>query len=346
MSSKNFALGTVATAPSPATSGTSLVLGAGEGALFPDPSTDGNFQLTIFPTDAAPTLVNAEIVTVTARSTDTLTIVRAQESTSARTVVVGDRVHAGITAAMWDALAVGGSDKTVPTVAQWKFDTPTANADPGAGYFRLSNAAKASATSIYLSTTDNDAVDRQLLVDILSEGAKVFLRSVAEPTKWARYGITLVTDNAGWFRLTTRYEQGNGGEFIDEDVVELTFNVLIEQGVLRNTYQIAWSVAGDVAIGTYPFRAYVPYPSRVVRLEASVGTAPVGSAITVWPRQDAGVYSYNCSIAAGANYGFTDYGTSGSIVAQGAYYEVTLFGVGSTTPGADMVVQMTFDRLD
>lgn len=91
---KNFAVSTVATAPSPATSGTSLVVATGEGARFPA----APFNATICPLGVLPTPLNAEIVRVTAISTDTLTIVRAQESTSARTVVVGDLICATLTA--------------------------------------------------------------------------------------------------------------------------------------------------------------------------------------------------------------------------------------------------------
>jgi hypothetical protein len=90
---KNFAYGTVATAPSPASSGTSLVVTAGQGALFPTPP----FNATIWPVIAQPLLANAEIVRVTAIATDTLTIVRAQEGSSARTVVIGDQIAATIT---------------------------------------------------------------------------------------------------------------------------------------------------------------------------------------------------------------------------------------------------------
>lgn len=91
---KNLAYSTVATAPSPATSGTSLVVAAGQGTLFPTPP----FNATIWITAANPITTNAEIVRVTGISTDTLTIVRAQEGTVARTVVVGDQIAATITA--------------------------------------------------------------------------------------------------------------------------------------------------------------------------------------------------------------------------------------------------------
>ncbi len=90
---KNFAYGTVATAPSPATSGTSLVVQSGEGAAFPTPP----FNATVWPTGVQPLDVNAEIVRVTGVSTDTFTIVRSQEGSSARSIVVGDQIANTIT---------------------------------------------------------------------------------------------------------------------------------------------------------------------------------------------------------------------------------------------------------
>lgn len=91
---KNFATSLVATAPSPATSGTSLVVTAADGAKFPTPP----FNAPVWPAGVQPTTANAEIVRVTAISTDTFTIVRQQEGTSARTIVVGDQIGANITA--------------------------------------------------------------------------------------------------------------------------------------------------------------------------------------------------------------------------------------------------------
>lgn len=104
MAAKNFAISTVATAPSPATSGTSLVVAAGEGARLPTVP----FQATIWPAGGTPTPLTAEVVTVTAVSTDTLTITRAQESSTARTVVAGDLIAATLTAGMWAAPAFVG----------------------------------------------------------------------------------------------------------------------------------------------------------------------------------------------------------------------------------------------
>lgn len=90
---KNFAYSTVATAPSPASSGTSLVVASGDGAKFPATP----FNATVWPAGVQPTTANAEIVRVTNISTDTLTLTRTQESSSARSIVVGDQIAATIT---------------------------------------------------------------------------------------------------------------------------------------------------------------------------------------------------------------------------------------------------------
>lgn len=89
----NFAVSLVATAPSPATSGTSLVITAGQGAWFPA----APFNAVAAPPNTAATPSNAEIVRVTAISTDTFTITRAQEGTSAQAISVGWQFYAAIT---------------------------------------------------------------------------------------------------------------------------------------------------------------------------------------------------------------------------------------------------------
>lgn len=81
---KNFAKVDVSTGYD--ASATSVVLSSGEGAKLPNPSVDGAFNITWWnvtdyadPSDDP----NVEIVRVTARSTDTLTVTRAQEGTVA-----------------------------------------------------------------------------------------------------------------------------------------------------------------------------------------------------------------------------------------------------------------------
>jgi len=94
----NFAKSLVATAPSPASSGTSLVVTAGDGALFPAPP----FNAVVFPPGAPqPLRGNAEIVRVTGVSTDTFTIVRntsTDNNNQAQSIAVGWIIDASITA--------------------------------------------------------------------------------------------------------------------------------------------------------------------------------------------------------------------------------------------------------
>jgi hypothetical protein len=93
-SHKNFAYSTVSTAPSPDDSGTSLVVNSGDGVLFPTPP----FNATVWPAASQPLVTNAEIVRVTNIATDTFTITRAQEGSTARHVAVDDQIAATVTA--------------------------------------------------------------------------------------------------------------------------------------------------------------------------------------------------------------------------------------------------------
>jgi hypothetical protein len=90
----NFAYSVVATAPSPAGSGTSLIVATGEGALFPATP----FNATIWASGEVPLTTNATIVRVTSVVGDVLTFVRAQEGSTERSILVGDQIAATITA--------------------------------------------------------------------------------------------------------------------------------------------------------------------------------------------------------------------------------------------------------
>ena len=111
---KNFAYSLVATAPSPATSGTSLVVTAGQGSYFPATP----FDATIWPSGVQPTNTNAEIVRVTNVSTDTFTITRAQYGTTAQSVAVGYQIAQTVDANLLNQLApLSGATFTGEVVA-------------------------------------------------------------------------------------------------------------------------------------------------------------------------------------------------------------------------------------
>jgi hypothetical protein len=74
-------------------SATSITLTTGQGARFPSLSGGDYFYATLVDTSN-----NLEIVKCTARSTDVLTVIRAQESTTARAYNTGDRIEIRLTA--------------------------------------------------------------------------------------------------------------------------------------------------------------------------------------------------------------------------------------------------------
>lgn len=83
---------------------TSLTVASGGGALFPNPTSPDYFLVTLVGVSGTPT----EIVKVTARSTDTFTIVRGQEGTTPSAFTGGDKVELRITAATMNSAAQAG----------------------------------------------------------------------------------------------------------------------------------------------------------------------------------------------------------------------------------------------
>lgn len=108
---KNFAFGTLASGI--ASGATSLSVGSGEGARFPAvPFNAVIWQATDYSNPAAAYHAgHAEIVRVTNISSDTLTITRAQESTSAVNLNTGGKsyiISAGPTSLYWDQAYLAG----------------------------------------------------------------------------------------------------------------------------------------------------------------------------------------------------------------------------------------------
>jgi len=102
-------------------SATTIVLVAGQGARFPTLSAGDYFYATLIDTSN-----NLEIVKCTARSTDTLTVVRAQDNTTARAYATNDRFELRPTAVLLTevitaaegALPKAGGTMTGPLVLQ------------------------------------------------------------------------------------------------------------------------------------------------------------------------------------------------------------------------------------
>ena len=117
---KNLLSTNIAVAPSPASTGTTFTVTTGQGVNFPDPLTDGQYNLVICPAGAAPTPTNSTIVRVTARDGDEFTVVRDVEDSNTRSIVVDDVVAMNITAKMMedidDTLATKTDNQTTQEI--------------------------------------------------------------------------------------------------------------------------------------------------------------------------------------------------------------------------------------
>lgn len=96
--------------------GTTLTVTTGTGALFPV----APFNCTVWPPSVQPIAANAEIVRVTVVTGDSLTITRAQESTTAINIIVGYQIANTATAKVFTDIenaAPGGGNVTGPASA-------------------------------------------------------------------------------------------------------------------------------------------------------------------------------------------------------------------------------------
>jgi hypothetical protein len=78
-------------------SATTLSVSAGSGSLFPSPTGSNYFLITLIGVTSG-VETSWEIIRVTSRSTDTFTIVRAQESTTAAAWTTGAKIELRVTA--------------------------------------------------------------------------------------------------------------------------------------------------------------------------------------------------------------------------------------------------------
>ena len=128
-------------------SATSITLTSGQGARFPTLTASDYFYATLIDTSN-----NLEIVKCTARSTDVLTVVRAQETTTARAYNTGDRIEIRLTAQTFIDAAT-----TTPAAVSDQVNTST-------GYFDLPSGTTAQRPGspfegIVRHNTDTDAVE-------------------------------------------------------------------------------------------------------------------------------------------------------------------------------------------
>jgi hypothetical protein len=131
----------------------------------------------------------------------------------------------------------GATGATGPTGAyggaitiEYKFNTSTGGGDPGTGLIAYDNATCASITHLYLSDTDNNAVDWTNVIntfDASSSTVKGQIRVVlkSDATKWVMVNVTTRTSHSGYQDLNVTETGASAGSvpFANNDVVLLCF---------------------------------------------------------------------------------------------------------------------------
>jgi len=198
----NFFRSQIATLPL-ASGGATMVITTGDGNKLPNPATDGAFNLVIY--NANDPFVTPEIVRVTAKSGDSLTITRAQEGTTATNKTAGNTwfVELVNTAKMIQNIDTNKVEKTGDTMTGTLTATkliPSGNVVTGNGMYLPA------ANTVAFST---NGVER---VRVLSTGevgiAKTPTGGVALDVNGAVTASGLAT--AGKFAPTANTTAGNG----------------------------------------------------------------------------------------------------------------------------------------
>lgn len=126
---------------------TSISVTAGQGAQFPSITGSDYFYATLVDSSN-----NLEIVKVTARSTDTLTVVRGQEGTTARAYSAGDKLEMRVTAQTLTDLGDGVNLSTAEVNAIIGYTPLNKAGDTITGYM---NNSSTGAMRLPASTTAN-----------------------------------------------------------------------------------------------------------------------------------------------------------------------------------------------
>jgi hypothetical protein len=182
-------------------SATSIPLAVGTGALFPAVTTgSGNF----FYATLVDSSNNIEIVKVTNRATDTVTVVRGQDGTTAKAYIGGDKFELRPTAAALEDLGsgmnivdlpagttLGGSAITTPTATQTltnkTLTSPTINggtiSSPNLSGTPTTPTASAGTNDTQIAST---AFVASAISGLIPSGTKMLFQQTAAPTGWTK----------------------------------------------------------------------------------------------------------------------------------------------------------------
>jgi len=235
----NFFRSQIATLPL-ASGGATMVITTGDGNKLPNPATDGAFNLVIY--NANDPFVTPEIVRVTAKSGDSLTITRAQEGTTATNKTAGNTwfVELVNTAKMIQNIDTNKVEKTGDTMTGTLTATkliPSGNVVTGNGMYLPA------ANTVALSTNGAEA----MRIDASQRVA------IGTTTQVMRLNV----QNTGIVGGTARIPNANNTTVsiytISCSAASSSINNSMANGVLKMAIMARGSNADSIASYTLPF---------------------------------------------------------------------------------------------
>ncbi len=196
-----------------------------------------------------------------------------------------------------DVTTVAGIDTEITTVAgissgitqvaeeiasaiRYRFDSTTSMADPGTGDIRFNNATEASVTAIAIDDqtfqTGNPDISTYIATwdDSDSNGkGTIKITKSDDPTVFAIYTLTGLTDNSGWTELAVQYVDG-AGSFSDTDELFVSFYATGDKGA-------AGDGSGDVIVAGTPANNQVAIWTTTTNIEGDSSFTWDGSTLAV-----------------------------------------------------------------
>tara|TARA_B100001057_G_scaffold349989_1_gene351477 strand:- start:845 stop:2014 length:1170 start_codon:yes stop_codon:yes gene_type:complete len=223
---------------------TTIVLDSGQGARFPTLGSGDFFFATLIDTSN-----NLEIVKVTARSTDSMTVVRAQDNTTAAAFAIGDRFELRPTAALFDAIDLTGGGTIsgavdIETTAQEALHITGTNSDHVR--MKLENTTSGVDLSYYEAKSDNGS--GYLIHNGTGQGNSL---ASGETYIWSGNGkVSLIPAGTIGKKLEVNT---NGDVTVNGKVFGSGLVLLQETTFTSNTSSVAFDVFDDSKYGHYLF---------------------------------------------------------------------------------------------
>lgn len=215
------------------------------------------------------------------------------------------------------------------------FSDGTADADPGAGYFRFNHATIASATAAYPDNLDAEGATVSSILDTWDDGTstikgQLWVRSLATPTTFHAFSVSgSVVDGTGYRKLTLAYVGGSGALAADDEIMVL-FVPTGDKGDtgaagVTMTYS-STTTAADPGAGTFRLN-HATHASATAayidNVEALAG-ADITSLLDSWDDSTATIKG-SLKISSKADPAiFRDYNITGSVVDSTGYRTVTV----------------------